>query len=345
MMLLHKLQALDTAVPHLDSLKAHLQVAVELEMTTLPPYLCALYSITDGTNVEAAGLIRSVMMEEMLHIILAANVLNAIGGSPVLARKGVAPEYPTVLPHSDGAFSISLQPFSRAAIADFMRVELPTPAGMPPKAEGYDTIGQFYEAIKDALVRLRKAKKIRFDHHPERQVDPADYYNGHGKVIQVTDLESALKAINEIMDQGEGTTKSIYVKGMSKDDLGYHLAHYYRFWEISAGRRFKAGDTTASGPTGNLLPVDWNATANMISNPQSGWFAPGDPRRDMMDSCNAMWKEMLRALEDGLNGKKDRLVRAVPFMLELKKRAKSLMNVPSGIAGTMLGPSFEWPGE
>ena len=140
MMLLHKLQALDTRVPDLDSLKAHLQVAVELEMTTLPPYLCALYSIPDGTNVEAAGLIRSVMMEEMLHIILAANVLNAIGGSPVLAKKVVAPEYPTVLPQSDGAFSISLQPFSRAAIADFMRVELPTPAGIQPKAEGYDTI-------------------------------------------------------------------------------------------------------------------------------------------------------------------------------------------------------------
>ena len=89
MSLLIKLHGLDRDIRDVERLKSHLQVALELEMATLPPYLCALYSIPDGSNVEVAGLIRSVMMEEMLHIMLVANVLNGVRGSPVLAKKGV----------------------------------------------------------------------------------------------------------------------------------------------------------------------------------------------------------------------------------------------------------------
>src|SRR5690606_14644850 len=33
------------------SLRTHLQWALELEHSTIPPYLCALYSIPDGSNV------------------------------------------------------------------------------------------------------------------------------------------------------------------------------------------------------------------------------------------------------------------------------------------------------
>nr|MCU0322110.1 ferritin-like protein [Chitinophagaceae bacterium] len=52
----------------IDSLKKHLQVAIELEHSTIPPYLCALYSIKEGTNVAASQIIRSVVIEEMLHM-------------------------------------------------------------------------------------------------------------------------------------------------------------------------------------------------------------------------------------------------------------------------------------
>src|SRR6476646_7817954 len=86
----------------IESLRAHLQIAIQLEHATIPAYLCGLYTIRDGTNTEAARVIRSVVMEEMLHIALAANVLNAIGGTPVLNRPEFVPRYPTRLPHSDG---------------------------------------------------------------------------------------------------------------------------------------------------------------------------------------------------------------------------------------------------
>ena len=59
----------------LDDLREHLQWALELEHATLPPYLCALYSIKPGTNTEASHAIASVCYEEMLHMTLAANLL------------------------------------------------------------------------------------------------------------------------------------------------------------------------------------------------------------------------------------------------------------------------------
>ena len=69
-------------------LRDALQHALMLEHATIPAYLCALYSIEDGTNVEAAEIIRSVVMEEMLHMVLVANVLNAVGGEPSVDHAG-----------------------------------------------------------------------------------------------------------------------------------------------------------------------------------------------------------------------------------------------------------------
>ena len=62
------------------TLLARLQLAMELEWATLPPYLVAVLSIKRSSNREAADLIRGVAMEEMLHLALVANVMNAVSG-------------------------------------------------------------------------------------------------------------------------------------------------------------------------------------------------------------------------------------------------------------------------
>ena len=54
----------------LPQLQAHLQTALELELTTIPAYLFTLYSIPDGSNLAASELIRQVVVEEMLHLCL-----------------------------------------------------------------------------------------------------------------------------------------------------------------------------------------------------------------------------------------------------------------------------------
>lgn len=67
-----------------DDAKSLLQTAVGIEFGTLPPYLYALYSIPLGTNSGSGRLIRSVALQEMTHMCLACNILNALGGSPVI---------------------------------------------------------------------------------------------------------------------------------------------------------------------------------------------------------------------------------------------------------------------
>jgi hypothetical protein len=68
----------------LDWLKQGLQAAIELELATLPPYLCGLCSIKSQER-PVFDLIESVALEEMLHMGLVCNMLMAIGGTPQIA--------------------------------------------------------------------------------------------------------------------------------------------------------------------------------------------------------------------------------------------------------------------
>jgi len=186
-------------VTTLNDLREHLQWAIELEHSTLPPYLCALYSIKPGTNSPAVAVITSVFIEEMLHMTLAANVLNAVGGAPVLDHAAFIPSYPAYLPHSANAFQVSLEPFSPAAIETFMKIERPEDSGAPSEDEGYDTIGQFYQAIEEGLQRLceEMGEAQVFTGDPARQILPDTFrYSGSGRVIPVYDLASAVAAID-----------------------------------------------------------------------------------------------------------------------------------------------------
>src|SRR5262245_61460413 len=103
-----------------------LQMAIELEFGTLPPYLYALYSIRPGTNPVASDRIKAIAMEEMVHMCLACNILNALGTNPILT----APTYPGPLPGgiSGGgkeALIIHMFPFSKNAMAQAMAIEEP----------------------------------------------------------------------------------------------------------------------------------------------------------------------------------------------------------------------------
>src|SRR4051794_31721021 len=128
------------AITTVESLHKHLQWAIELEHSTLPPYLCALYSIEEGHNLEAASVVHSVFMEEMLHFTLAANILNAIGGSPKIDTPSILPTWPTYLPHSDRAFQVPLQKFSKEAIETFLLIERPAEHSDLPEDNKFETI-------------------------------------------------------------------------------------------------------------------------------------------------------------------------------------------------------------
>jgi CDGSH-type Zn-finger protein len=330
----------------LESLRAHLQTAIEIEHATLPPYLCALYSIKEGTNHEAAAVIQSVVLEEMLHLTLAANVLNAVGGSPVLDAPRLLPPYPTYLPHSNRAVELSLRPFSPDALTAFMAIEKPGPRNAAPEDDAFETIGQFYAAIKDSLVRLCAdlGEAAVFSGDPTRQVSDDMYYGGGGRIVAVTDLDSARRALDEIVEQGEGLDHESIIDG---DRDMFHpdrdeLAHYFRFRELALGRHYVPGDTPHSGPTGEPVTVDWSGVHPMRTNPRGADYPPGSQIRAAMDAFNRSYSEVLALLQQCFNGDPQLLAIATGAMYGIKGQMIALMQLDSDDGSTTVGPSFEW---
>lgn len=78
-----------TPLNTVEDAQAMLQTAIGVEFGTLPPYLYALYTIRPGTNSQAAQLIKSVALQEMIHTCLACNMLNALGGTPDFIRRPI----------------------------------------------------------------------------------------------------------------------------------------------------------------------------------------------------------------------------------------------------------------
>ncbi len=330
----------------LDDLRQHLQWAIELEHSTIPPYLCALYSLDADRNPEAARAVGSVFIEEMLHLALAANLLNAVGGRPRLDTDELLPEYPYPLPHSDGSVWVQLAPFGPEALELFLHIEKPASANAPAQEDGYRTIGQFYAAIEAGLRELceRLGDDQVFCGDPERQVGEMHFRGGGGKVLPVTDLKSALAALAEIVEQGEGAARTDVWDG---DQDVFHpereeVAHYYRFQELKHGRRYQAGDTPQSGPTGAAIAVDFDGVAPMQRNPRSTDHPEGSAIRLAQHEFDVTYCELLALLEDTFNGNPAQMGPAVRQMYKLKGQAKALMAMPTGDGKTTAGPSFEY---
>jgi hypothetical protein len=188
-------------------LNKHLQWAFGVEMSTIPPYLCALYSISDPGS-DAYRLVRSVALEEMLHMMQVANLMNATGRSPSLAPDEL-PGYPGFLKHhAAGGPYIQLEALSPAlARTVFMAIEQPEVSPhVPPQDDEFKTIGQFYKAIElgfENCVELHGESGV-FGRDTGFQRDDTYFGIGGGRLWRVHDLTSAKLAITEITQQGEG---------------------------------------------------------------------------------------------------------------------------------------------
>ncbi|MBL1220655.1 ferritin-like protein [Chryseobacterium sp. L7] len=124
-----------TSINYRPILQDLLQTAILIEHSTIPPYLTALYSIKDGTNALASQIIRSVAVEEMLHLIMVCNVMNAVNIQPSVNRPQNYPNYPMKLPMNVD-FYVGLETFSTNSIATFIAIESPSsPLVKAPKSD------------------------------------------------------------------------------------------------------------------------------------------------------------------------------------------------------------------
>ena len=74
------------------------QEALEIEFSTIPLYLYALWSIDDASLQAPAGnRIRGVVEQEMLHMGIVANIIAGLGGRPLFVntpmRRNVIPTF------------------------------------------------------------------------------------------------------------------------------------------------------------------------------------------------------------------------------------------------------------
>lgn len=216
-----------------DDLREHLRLAGVVELTTIPTYLYAMYSLDDPAS-DAAKLIRSVAVEEMLHLMLVGNLLLSTGGEPSFYDRRNVPTYPLALPHHVPETIVNLAPCSVEVIRDlFMVIERPAKVGAPAEADEYETLGQFYAAIEAAVLILEPFDNPQL----ERQLAEPAFYNpvkfdsaGSGGLAGVTDCDSAIEAMETIIHQGEGVGDHRYA-----DPDHRELTHYYKFEQLADG--------------------------------------------------------------------------------------------------------------
>jgi hypothetical protein len=331
-------------ITDLASLQLALQKAIELEHATIPPYLTAYYTLrgTSAGGKAARQIIHSIVVEEMLHMHLACNILNAIGGAPLINTPGFIPTYPGPLPMGIGGADglvVGIKRYSKATVQNtFMEIEEPeNPIHIPVKtmalesiAPSFETIGQFYTAIGNEIVRLNKEGNI-FTGDPGRQV---------GTVI-VKDVDSALAAIATIVTQGEGTPTS-------PADSPTEYAHYYRFEELFMGMRIVVDPKSPSGysfdPNQKIVVDDVTDVTQMADNPRTVDFSSNWRAGRLADECDAIYTKLLNALHIGFNGQPDWInINAVSVMFEFKNCIEELLQQQLA-GGLYAGPRFLYAG-
>jgi hypothetical protein len=324
-----------------DDLISYLHAAIALEHATIPTYLTAYYSIRSTTNSDAAHIIRVAVVEEMLHLTLAANVLNAIGGTPDLTRPGFVPSYPAYLPEAVETFCKIERPGKAPSASS--RLVRTSDSGRPllvssPTAEGmrFYSIGEFYAEIIEGLEQVAAGDPGLFCGNPALQAGPEYFYSGGGVLIAVSDLDSARRALHFIAAQGEGLDSGMY-------DADGELAHYYRFQQLQLGRYYQVGDHP-DAPSGPPLSITWNDVYKVKVSARLSDYPAGSELASAARNFNADYGAFLALLTKAFNGQPGLLQDAVWWMFRLRDGFNRLVRNPlPGSDGLHAAPTFEIP--
>lgn len=334
-----------TADHDLCWLQKALQAAVELELATLPPYLCGQWALKDQNSVPAR-LIKRITFDEMGHLGLVCNLLRATGQQPKIFDGYDEITYPGPLPGGvrprpdpdffpiDQDFEVILG-FSNygAFVKMCMQIEYPEDPVPRPKLladaeETFPTIGEFYDAIAKAL----KDNDGTFIYDVNKQLE-----NGRTRVFIIDGLMKATEAISRIQKEGEGSSRFPFV-----DPGGTRLAHFYSFGQIYFGKTYvfdkakQTGDWTGDPPIGPVKPEDYYP---MTPVPLGGY--QGDVPPAVLD-CDKSFTAMLQQLDIAWrDGDTESLRDAIDSMTTLQDQAISLLkNQNPRPEGGIYGPQF-----
>ncbi|HEY2436869.1 MAG TPA: ferritin-like domain-containing protein, partial [Solirubrobacteraceae bacterium] len=214
------------------------------------------------------------------HLALVANVMSSIGAAPYFGR----PNFPQRSGYFPESIQLDLMPFGEDALRHFLFLErpegmerddavgfVPTAARRDPLSESeamprgqeFLTVGHLYRGIEDGLSKLTHdlGERALFVGSPRAQATPEMFH--WPQVVAVTDLDSALRAVGEIIEQGEGA------RGHWED------AHYGRFLKIwDEYHALRAADPTFE-PARPVVaaftrqPFDLADPVTVITNPEA----------------------------------------------------------------------------
>ena len=340
--------------------------AAEFEHTVMCSYLYAQWTLKrdaseDVTPTELAAIGRwraslaRVALEEMLHLSLVNNLLAAIGAAPHLWR----PAFPVRSGHFPADVVMNLAPFGEAALDHFMFIERPEgiaisdgagfdhaahyrrlarPDMLAPSPQDYASQGHLYFGVLQGLQQLTAelgGDRV-FVGHGQAQVGPGDF--GLPGLLEVTDLESARRAIEEIVLQGEGAPA--HREG----------SHFARFSAI----REELGSLRAARPSFEAArPVVRNPTLDNLGIAHDRVRITEPLTSRVIDLANSVYALMIRTLSQvfapaPLPGELRRsLATSTTMLMSVMGRiAETATRLPVGPEhpGATAAPNFELPG-
>lgn len=307
---------MDTERRDLDWLKGALQTAIAIEHSTLPLYLAAMFSLR-VQSFTAYNLIRSVAMEEMVHMSIACNTLAAIGGAPRIGD--LDPQFPSQgLPGDiEPDIDARLAQLSKDQLKRFMRIEVPEFL-LPDEAqhESYPTIADFYLAVRMAIednadaVREAMKETAASAQHANQVGDDIGF-----TTIAYTEGEDPLPqlyaGIEEILEQGEGSPSRTLHAGPESEG---EESHYCKFAELYYGHRYErpasgvelTRETVPEFFTGYRIPFP--NVVNTLAVPADGYAAilsedpNGAAAEKALTAFDVAYSEMMSNLDAVWNG-------------------------------------------
>jgi hypothetical protein len=105
-----------------------LQIALELEHSTIPIYMNGFLSIKPWQNEEVKKMLHHIIVDEMFHFAQVANIINGLGARPYLLGNTFVPAFPSHLPGGCRPNMIaSINKISTQQVRDvYMEIEEPS---------------------------------------------------------------------------------------------------------------------------------------------------------------------------------------------------------------------------
>ena len=350
-------------IEHRDALIYMLSEAAEMEHAITCQYLFAAFSLKQSTDEGVderelrsidrwRGILYEVAAQEMLHMAQVNNLLAAVGAAPRVGR----PNLPVQGRHFPPGVQFALVPFGERALRHFLYLERPEGISIPdaegfdvmeeaeplmsedeivPRPQHFSTVGHLYRSIEQGIKHLceKNGEEWLFIGPPRAQATPEAFR--WDDLVPVTDLDSAMRAIETIVEQGEGP------RGHWRD------AHYGKFLEVLGDYLTFRKENPDFEPTRTVL-------AACVRQPIEGPKGPlaSDPQtRNVLDAFNVSYEVILYALARyfGHGSETDEQLLtladvAVGLMIDvLKPLGELATTLPIGddYPGMTAGPSFE----